>query len=85
MQSEDVKGKEGERRRKTCEALAAENFPELRTDAKHMTGGDLSTPSSVAHRSGRTISGLDDLHSVTDHLNLMGFYLTFIKGLFNKN
>lgn len=54
MQSEDVKGKEGERRRKTCEALAVENFPELMTDANHMTGGDFSTPSLLTHRSRKT-------------------------------
>ena len=57
MQSEAIKGKEGKRRRKACEALAAENFPELMTDASHMTDEDFYTPSSIPHRSGRTISG----------------------------
>lgn len=56
MQNEAIKGKEGKRRRKTCETLAAENFPELMKEANHMTDEDFRTLSSIPHRSGRTIS-----------------------------
>lgn len=57
MQSEAIKGKEGKRRRKTCEALAAENFPELMTEANRMPDEDFGSPSTIPHRSGSTISG----------------------------